>query len=136
MSVTKEKLDQLSKRLQDLGVAEQDLIEKFILGSGKGGQKINKTSSCVYLKHIPTGIEIKCQQNRSREMNRFLARRKLCEIIEESVLKEKSKKQQAVEKIRRQKQRRTRKQKQKMMEDKKIQSGKKTLRQPPTRSDE
>ena len=48
-----------------------------------GGQKINKTSSCVYLKHLPTGIEIKCQQGRSREMNRYYARKELCQRLEE-----------------------------------------------------
>jgi len=65
--------------MKQLGIDEDDLIEKFILGSGKGGQKVNKTSSCVYLKHLPTGIEVKCQQGRSRELNRYVARYELCE---------------------------------------------------------
>src|SRR5690242_21649122 len=81
--LSKEKIDALHERMHKLGVTEEDLIEKFILGSGKGGQKINKTSSCVYLKHKPSGIEIKCQRERSREMNRFLARKELCEQLEE-----------------------------------------------------
>ncbi|MFS8563818.1 MAG: peptide chain release factor-like protein [Rhabdochlamydiaceae bacterium] len=111
-----------------LGIKEEDLIEKFILGSGSGGQKINKTSSCVYLKHLPTGIEVKCQQDRSREMNRFFARRKLCEQLEEQVQGIKSQKQQAREKIKRQKRRRSRRSKEKMLADKKHHSKKKIQR--------
>src|SRR6185436_10588305 len=62
---TRNDLSKMPKRRtkKTLGIHESDLIEKFILGSGKGGQKVNKTSSCVYLKHIPTGIEVKCQQD-------------------------------------------------------------------------
>ena len=81
MSLSKEKADELAARMERLNIREEDLIEKFILGSGKGGQKINKTSSCVYLKHIPTGIEIKCQRDRSRTLNRYLARKDLCDRI-------------------------------------------------------
>ncbi len=81
--ITKEKLEKLEKWMEDLSIKDDDLIEKFILGSGSGGQKINKTSSCVYLKHIPTGIEIKCQKERSRELNRYVARKELCNRIEE-----------------------------------------------------
>ena len=93
MAVSKETQDQLVERMESLGIREGDLVEKFILGSGKGGQKINKTSSCVYLKHIPTGIEIKCQRERSRELNRLYARRDLCEKIEERISTEKSERQ-------------------------------------------
>ncbi len=128
MPVSKEKKQELEERMIKLGIKDDDLIEKFILGSGKGGQKINKTSSCVYIKHIPTSIEIKCQQDRSREMNRFYARRDLCERIETILFKEKSEKQQLTEKIRRQKKRRTRKQKEKMLEDKRKHSETKAFR--------
>ena len=131
MALSKEKIEELSARMDHLKIREDDLIEKFILGSGKGGQKINKTSSCGYLKDLPTGIEIKCQKDRSREMNRFLARRDLCDRIEEQISEAKSKKQQEFEKIRRQKQRRSRKQKEKMLANKKIHSSKKLLRQKP-----
>ncbi|MDP1608663.1 MAG: peptide chain release factor-like protein [Chlamydiales bacterium] len=131
MSLSKEKTEELAKRMEQMDVREEDLIEKFILGSGKGGQKVNKTSSCVYLKHVPTGIEVKCSRERSRALNRFFARRELCEKLEEALLKEKSQKQQAFEKIRRQKRRRSRKQKEKMLAEKKIHSSKKTLRQIP-----
>lgn len=128
MTISQEKKDDLKRRMEALGISEDDLIEKFILGSGSGGQKINKTSSCVYLKHIPTGIEVKCQQERSRELNRFFARRKLVEELEKIILEKKTQAEQKREKIRRQKQRRTRKQKQKMLEEKAIVSKKKKLR--------
>src|ERR1700722_5580341 len=103
-----DKSEELKKKMEKLGIKEEDLIEKFILGSGSGGQKINKTSSCVYLKHVPTGIEVKCQEERSRELNRFLARRKLVEEIERRVYNVKTKKVKEEEKIRRQKRRKSR----------------------------
>ena len=131
MSIRQEKINELQRRMENLGIQDNDLVEKFILGSGKGGQKVNKTASCVYLKHLPTGIEVKCQTERSRELNRFYARRLLCEKIEEQTLKIKTEKQKEIEKIRRQKKRRTRKQKQKILEDKRHQSDKKKLRQRP-----
>jgi protein subunit release factor B len=132
--ITKEKFEELEHRMERLGIRSEDLVEKFILGSGKGGQKINKTSSCVYLKHLPTGIEVKCQQDRSREVNRYLARRELCERLEFQLHKVKSEKQQLVEKIRRQKRRRSRRGKERMLEGKKMKSERKSLRQPPNDS--
>lgn len=128
MALSKETKDRLEKRMMELGILENDLIEKFILGSGSGGQKINKTSSCVYIKHVPTGIEIKCQQDRSRDLNRYHARQELCERIEEERFQEKSKKQHAIEKIRRQKKRRSRKAQEKVLASKKQRSQLKTLR--------
>lgn len=127
--IRKEKCDELLARMERLGIKERDLIEKFILGSGRGGQKIQKTSSCVYLKHIPTGIEIKCQRERSREMNRFYARRELCDRLEQIIEHKKSERQQMIEKIRRQKRRRSRKSKEKMLKAKKQLSEKKARRQ-------
>jgi len=132
MTLSKEKQEALASRMEKLGIREEDLVEKFILGSGSGGQKINKTSSCVYLKHLPTGIEIKCQRERSRELNRLYARRELCEKLEERLFQEKSKRQQEIEKIRRQKRRRSRRSKEKMLEGKRLQSSKKELRRPPS----
>jgi len=129
---SKEKHDQLRAKMEKLGIRDEDLVEKFILGSGSGGQKINKTHSCVYLKHTPSNIEIKCQQYRSQEMNRFTARRELCEKIEEILFKEKSEKQQSFEKIRRQKKRRTRRSKEKMLEEKSQHAEKKSFRRPPS----
>jgi protein subunit release factor B len=129
--ISKEKLDALAARMERLGIKEADLIEKFILGSGRGGQNLQKTSSTVYLKHIPSGIEVKCQRERSRELNRYYARQDLCEKLEMAVFKEKSAKQQEIEKIRRQKRRRSRKSKEKMLAGKKKVSEKKQLRRPP-----
>jgi protein subunit release factor B len=81
-AVSEEKNKWLRERMETLGIHEEDFIEKFIRSSGKGGQKVNKTSTCVYLKHIPTGVEVKCMKDRSQSINRFLARRELIEKIE------------------------------------------------------
>lgn len=68
-----DKWDEIFAKMASLGISEDDLVEKFILGSGRGGQNLQKTSSCVYLKHIPTGTEVKCQRTRSRDLNRIYA---------------------------------------------------------------
>ena len=81
--ITAEKQQALEERMDRLGIQEDDLVEKFVLGSGSGGQKINKTHSCVYLRHLPTGFEVKCQSGRSRTMNRYIARGLICDQIEE-----------------------------------------------------
>lgn len=133
--ISAEKQAALAERMAKLGIIDDDLVEKFILGSGSGGQKVNKTHSCVYLKHLPTGIEIKCQTTRSRDTNRYHARRDLCEVLDERRLGRESKRQQAVEKIRRQKRRRSRRSKQRSVADKRILSQKKNLRRSPGRDD-
>jgi protein subunit release factor B len=126
--VSQIKRDQLRTFMEKLGVKESDLTEKFILGSGRGGQKINKTASCVQLLHKPSGIKIKCQRGRSRDLNRYYARKELCEQLEEIKLGVLSRRQQEAEKIRRQKRRRSRRQKERMLEGKRRQSEKKALR--------
>jgi peptide chain release factor len=131
MTISKEKQEALKSRMESLGIHEDDLIEKFILGSGSGGQKINKTSSCVYLKHIPTQIEVKCQKGRSREMNRFQARRELCDQIAEKIYNEKTAKKREMEKIRQQKKRRSRRLQKKIIEEKRRRSETKSLRKRP-----
>lgn len=118
----------LAERMAALGIREADLVEKFIRGSGPGGQKINKTSSCVYLLHRPTGIEVKCQRERSQAMNRFWARRELCERMEARVKGAASARQQEAERIRRQKRRRSRRQKARMLEGKRQHGEKKAMR--------
>ena len=112
------KWDSLHQEMEKYQVFEDDLVEKFILGSGPGGQKINKTHSCVYIKHLPTGFEVKCQKTRSREQNRFHARRELIEKIKEQIYHEETKRKKEVDKIRKQKKRRSRKSKEKMLEEK------------------
>jgi len=79
--VSEEKKRWLRERMEALGLREKDIEEKFIRSSGSGGQKVNKTSTCVYVRHIPTGIEVKCMRERSQSLNRFLARRELVEKI-------------------------------------------------------
>ncbi len=111
--VTQKKQDELVKRMTSLGIREQDIEEKYIRSSGPGGQKVNKTSSCVFLKHIPTGIEIKMQKERSQGLNRYYARKRLCELLEEEKLGKKSPAALKAEKIRKQKQRRKRRSRQK-----------------------
>ncbi len=80
-AVSEEKNRWLQERMEALGVKESDLEERFVRSSGKGGQHVNKTSTCVWLKHKPTGIEVKCMKDRSQSVNRFLARRELLERI-------------------------------------------------------
>ena len=81
-AVSEEKNEWLKERMEALGIHEKDIEEKFIRSSGRGGQKVNKTSTCVYLKHLPTGMEVKCMKERSQSLNRFLARRELIKRIE------------------------------------------------------
>jgi protein subunit release factor B len=118
----------LLERMQALGVREQDIEEQFVRSSGAGGQKVNKTSSCVVLHHRPTGIRVKCQQERSQALNRFLARRILLDKIEAKIKGTESAEQQEIAKIRRQKKRRSRRTKQKMLADKRRQGEKKSSR--------
>ncbi|MBF0537600.1 MAG: peptide chain release factor-like protein [Nitrospirae bacterium] len=89
-----------------LSIHETDIEEKFVRSSGNGGQKVNKTASCVYLKHIPTGTEVKCMKDRSQSINRFLARRLLTEKIERLLKGEDSAIERKFQKIRKQKSRR------------------------------
>src|SRR5512136_1337172 len=79
--VSEEKNKWLKEKMEALGIHEKDIEEKFIRSSGRGGQKVNKTSTCVYLRHVPTGIEVKCMRERSQSLNRFLARRELVEKV-------------------------------------------------------
>ena len=118
----------LLERMLALGVREQDIEEQFVRSSGAGGQKVNKTSSCVVLHHRPTGIRVKCQQERSQALNRFLARRILLDKIETKLRGAESAEQQEIAKIRRQKRKRSRRAKQKLLADKRHQAEKKSSR--------
>ena len=124
------KAEELKMKMAKFGIAESDIEELFILSSKKGGQHVNKTSTCVYLKHRPTGIEVKCQKERSQALNRFLARRILAERIASLILGRESEAEKRYEKIRRQKRRRSRRAKEKMLDNKKFHSEKKALRRP------
>jgi len=118
----------LAEKMSRLGINQEDIIEKFVRSAGAGGQNVNKTSTCVYLKHIPTGIEVKCQQERSQALNRYLARQILVKKIESSILGALSEERKRIEKIRRQKRRRARRLKLKILEEKRRHSEKKRLR--------
>lgn len=111
-----------------LGVREEDLRETFIRSSGPGGQKVNKTATCVFLVHLPTGLSVKCQQERSQALNRFLARRLLLDRIERLRTGLVSAEKMRIEKIRRQKRRRSRRAQEKTLAGKHLQSEKKALR--------
>ncbi len=121
-------LEAIQALMQRAGLAEDDLQEQFVLGSGSGGQKINKTSGAVRLTHLPSGLQVKVQRSRSREENRWLARRALAERILEIRDGERSARKQEQEKIRRQKRRRSRRQKARMLDDKAKHAAKKAAR--------
>ncbi len=111
-----------------LKLSEGDLKETFVRSSGPGGQKVNKTSTCVCLRHIPTGLGVRCQRERSQALNRLLARKLLLNKIEKAQKEKLGEEQKRIEKIRRQKRKRTRQAEKKMLQDKRRQSEKKRLR--------
>lgn len=117
-SVSTEKWKALERRLQKLGISEDDLEERFVRSSGHGGQNVNKVSTCVMLIHRPSGLLVRCQEARTQGMNRYIARRRLAEKMEEMLLGAESRHQQEIEKIRRQKRRRSKRAKEKMLQDK------------------
>ena len=130
-----EKEARLAARMLSLGIREEDLVETFVRGAGPGGQKINKTSSCVSLAYPAMDIRVKCQASRSLVLNRYRAREELCERVAAILLGEKTRAQQEAEKIRRQKRRRSRRAKARMLADKRANSAKKELRRAPAPED-
>ena len=111
--VSTQKELELRARMEVCGLSEADFEEKFIRSGGPGGQHVNRTSTCVYLKHTGTGLEVKMQKARSQALNRFYARRRLCELLEQQDGTVVSKAAQKQEKLRKQKARRRKKSKKK-----------------------
>ena len=128
--VSTSKQAELTRRMQTLGVKESDIAETFVRAGGPGGQKVNKSSSCVVLLHRPTGLQVKCQISRQQTMNRFLARRLLLDKIERRQTGAVAAELARVEKIRRQKRRRSRRARDRMLEAKSRHSDKKAARRP------
>ena len=127
--VSLKKRNELDAMFKRCSINEFDIEEKFVRSSGKGGQNVNKVSTTVYLKHLPTGIEVKCSRERTQGLNRFLARRLLASKIEEEILGKMSKKRQMIEKIRKQKMKRSKRAKEKILRVKKIVYNKKEMRE-------
>ncbi|MGE4358188.1 MAG: peptide chain release factor-like protein [Candidatus Omnitrophota bacterium] len=126
--VRPEKVRKLYEKMNSLGILDKDIVEKFVRSGGKGGQNVNKVSTCVYLKHIPSGIEVKCSRERSQAINRFLARRILVEKMEALLREKESAKRKEIEKIKRQKRKRSKRAKEKILKEKHIRSEIKFLR--------
>lgn len=112
----------LRARMLKLGIREEELEETFIRGTGAGGQKINKTSSTVVLVHVPTGIEVRCQRERSQSLNRLVARVELCDKLEAKLTAAKLEVRNAVEKKKRQNRKRPRGLKERILEGKRQRS--------------
>lgn len=133
--ISPETIERIKSLMDEASVFEEDLEESFILGGGPGGQKTNKTSNVVRLGHEPSGLSVRCGETRSRETNRWLARRTLAEMILDRERVRKSEARQNAEKVRRQKRRRSRRQKQKMLADKRAHGEIKALRRKVTDAD-
>jgi protein subunit release factor B len=107
--VTERKKAELEQRMDKCNLFEKDIEEKFVRSRGAGGQKVNKSSTCVHLKHIPSGLAVKVQKSRRQGLNRYYARKRMCELLENKLLGKKSPEAKRIEKIRKQKDRRRRK---------------------------
>ena len=128
--VSPQKQDELEALMRRLGVEERDLEERFVRSGGPGGQNVNKVSTCVVLRHVPSGLEVRCQQERSQALNRFLARRQLLRRLEAKRLGALSAEAQRIAKIRRQKRKRSKRAKEKLRAFKQRRAEKKSLRRP------
>jgi protein subunit release factor B len=126
--VSPEKEEQLFQRMNALGVEESDLDETFVRSGGHGGQNVNKVATCVMLRHIPTGTQVKCQDTRRQGMNRFLARTLLLDKLENERKNRARAAKTRRERARRQKRKRPRAVKERILASKAHQSEKKQRR--------
>ena len=106
--VTERKAAELERRMGGCKLYEKDIEEKFVRSGGPGGQKVNKSSSCVVLTHRPSGLTVKMQKSRTQRLNRYYARKRLCEMLENKLLGKESPEAKRLSKIRKQKDRRRR----------------------------
>jgi len=124
---------EILKKALELKVFPHDIDEKFVRGSGHGGQKVNKTSSTVWLKHVPTGVEVKCQEHREQSKNRILAYKILIYKIDSLVKGKESEKAKKIFKLKKQKVKRSKRAKEKLLTLKKhrkeVKEGRKTVGQ-------
>ncbi|NQU10798.1 peptide chain release factor-like protein [bacterium] len=128
--VSVEKWAKCEQRRVALGVRAEDLEESFVRSGGPGGQHVNKASTCVLLRHRPTGLQVKCQSTRHQALNRFLARRRLLDKIERQQHGVVAAEQARIAKIRRQKHRRSRRARERLLADKRHRSARKAGRRP------
>ena len=106
--VTERKAAELERRMAGCKLYEKDIEEKFVRSGGPGGQKVNKSSSCVVLTHRPSGLAVKMQKSRTQGLNRYYARKRLCEMLENKLLGKESPEAKRLNRIRKQKDRRRR----------------------------
>jgi protein subunit release factor B len=128
MPVSSDKEKGLLERMEKLGIRKEDIEESFVRSSGPGGQHVNKTSTCVYVIHVPSGLSVKCGRTRSQALNRFYARRLLLDKIEKAMTGVMEEELSRIEKLKRQKRKRSKRAKEKMLQAKHRQSEKKSLR--------
>lgn len=126
--VSQKKIEALEQAMKRLGIKPADLTESFVRSGGAGGQNVNKVATCAVLKHLPSGLVIKCQKDRSQGMNRYVARKILVARLDAQIHGRESEEAKRIAKIKRQKRKRSKRAKDKMLEAKRRRSEQKQLR--------
>lgn len=128
--ISLKKIEKLNLDMARLGIRESDLEERFVRSGGPGGQNVNKVATCVVLTHLPSGMVVKCQKDRSQAMNRYYARQILVQRLEAQILGRESEEAKRINKIKRQKRKRSKRAKEKMLKAKRERGEIKALRRP------